>query len=158
VSAVDLYEEDFYLWTQAQADALRAEARRARGGGSNVIDRAHLAEEVADLGARDVRECFSRIRTILEHLWKLEASQMDAPRLGCTETILTQRTDLQDALTPSIRRMMEARLEEAHARASANAETSLRLHEAPALSRLDASRRWTLPQILGEADDPLRTP
>ena len=153
MTAVDLYGADFYLWTQAQADALRAEARRR--GGSNAIDWLNLAEEVGDMGARDVRECFSRIRTVLEHLWKLEASIAEAPRRGWTETVLTQRGDLADALTPAIRKLMEDQLEQAHERAFAAASKALELHEPDALQRLDPRRRWSLAQVLGE-DEPLK--
>ena len=153
MTAVDLYGADFYLWTQAQAEALRAEARRR--GGSNAIDWLNLAEEVGDMGARDVRECFSRIRTVLEHLWKLEASIAEAPRRGWTETVLTQRGDLADALTPAIRKLMEDQLEQAHERAFAAASKALELHEPDALQRLDPRRRWSLAQVLGE-DEPLK--
>jgi hypothetical protein len=41
----DLYNQDFYLWTQAQAAALSAGA-----GASNALDYEHLAEEVEALG------------------------------------------------------------------------------------------------------------
>ena len=154
MSIPDLYDEDFYLWTQAQAEALRAEGRRPRAG-SNAIDWAHLAEEVGDLGARDIRECFSRVRTILEHLWKLETSAATEPRRGWAETVLTQRGDLADALTPSIRKLMEEQLVAAHERAFALAAKSLGLYEPEAAARLDAQRRWSLAQVLGEENDPL---
>ena len=154
MTVADLYDEDFYLWTQAQAEALRAEARR-RGGGSNAIDWTNLAEEVGDMGARDVRECFSRVRTILEHLWKIQASLAEPPRRGWTETVLTQRGDLADALTPTIRKLMEEQLTAAHERAFAAASKAIQLHEADAVARLDPARRWSLAQILGEEDDPL---
>lgn len=45
----DLYERDFYAWTQDQAARLRAM------GGHTAIDVAHLAEEIADLGKRERR-------------------------------------------------------------------------------------------------------
>ena len=154
MSIADLYDEDFYLWTQAQAEALRTEARRRRGG-SNTVDWARLAEEVGDMGARDVRECFSRVRTILEHLWKLEVSTSAEPRRGWTETVLTQRGDLADALTPTIRGIMEEQLATAHERALASAAKSLGLYEPEAVARLDPQRRWSLAQVLGEQNDPL---
>jgi hypothetical protein len=40
-----LYEEDFYAWTQQQAQALR----RLRVG-DNDLDIEHIAEEIEDLG------------------------------------------------------------------------------------------------------------
>jgi hypothetical protein len=42
-----LYEEDFYVWTQCQADALR---RLAETRPNLDLDFPHLIEEVEDLG------------------------------------------------------------------------------------------------------------
>lgn len=147
----DLYERDFYLWTQAQAEALRAEGKRA--GGANAVEWERVAEEIEDMGGRDVRECYSRVATIIEHLFKLAWSPRLEPRAGWRETVLTQRRDLSFALTPSIRRKVEAMLGDLHARAVLVAEDSFRLNE-PDLAR-DATLRWTLAQILGEESDPL---
>jgi hypothetical protein len=46
-SAADLYEEDFFAWTQLQAKELR---RFARTRPNLPLDLAHIAEEIADLG------------------------------------------------------------------------------------------------------------
>ena len=46
-SAAELYEDDFFAWTQLQAKKLR---RFARTRPNLPIDLAHLAEEIADLG------------------------------------------------------------------------------------------------------------
>ena len=43
----ELYERDYHAWTQAQAAALR---RMVRERIETVLDLAHLAEEVEDLG------------------------------------------------------------------------------------------------------------
>ena len=45
--AEQLYESDFYAWTQAQARELR---RFARTRPNVPLDLAHLAEEIRDLG------------------------------------------------------------------------------------------------------------
>lgn len=148
----DLYERDFYLWTQRQAEALRAEAKRRPG--SNEVDWDHVAEEIEDMGGRDVRECYSRVRTILEHLYKLAWSARVEPRAGWRTTILTQRQDLRDAMTPSIKPKVEAELERLHLGALERAEDAF-ANEEPAAPR-DVSLRWSLPQILGEENDPLR--
>jgi hypothetical protein len=145
----DLYDRDFYAWTKVQADALRA-----RGGGGNALDYENLAEEVESLGRSDLRESCSRVRTILEHLWKLETSLREEPRPGWRTTIRTQRSDLQDVLTATLRREVETALETQHERAARNAAASL-ADEEPDAPTLDATRRWTLAQILGESDDPI---
>lgn len=148
MAADDLYDRDFYLWTKAQAEALRA-----RGRGGNAIDYDVLAEEVEDLGKRDLRECVSRALVIIEHLMKLSWSTKAEPRGGWRATIRIQRSDLKRALTPSLRRMVEADLETIHQDAAFVAAESFSSEE-PDAPR-DQALRWTLPQILGEENDPL---
>lgn len=147
----DLYERDFYLWTQRQAEALRAEAKRHPG--SNAVDWGNVATEIEDMGGRDVRECYSRVRTILEHLYKLAWTKRTEPAAGLKTTILTQRQDLLDALTATIRPKVEAELERLHLGALDRAVVAFEAEE-PAAER-DASLRWTLPQVLGEENGPL---
>jgi hypothetical protein len=147
-----LYDDDFYLWSQDQAAALRAAAARA-GDRANAIDWELLAGEVEDLGGSQLRECYSRVRTIIEHLAKLASSNREEPRSGWRRTVRVQRADLADALTPSIRRLVEARLEVLHAQAFEAARDAIEAEE-PGLA-VPSDRRWTLAQILGEIDDPL---
>jgi hypothetical protein len=151
MSVSDLYDEDFYLWTQAQAEALRAEARRR--GSSNELDWAHLAEEVGDLGKSDLRECLSRTSTIIEHLLKLASSGQAAPRAGWLVTIKTQRNALKRVMTASIRAKVEADLDALHEEARDIVTTSFSAEE-PGV-QIDKSLAWSLPAILGEADDPI---
>jgi hypothetical protein len=117
----ELYEEDFYAWTKAQADLLRA-------GRYSELDLEHLIEEVDDLGESLKRSVRSRIRTIIEHLLKLEHSPAREPRGGWYDTVLTQGSDLLDELTASIRREVEPTLPDLYDRARQNAATSLRKH------------------------------
>ena len=152
MTIADLYDEDFYLWTQAQANALRAEARR-RGGGANVIDWTRLAEEVGDLGRSDLRECLSRTSTIIEHLMKLAASGRREPRAGWLVTVKTQRAQLKRVLTPSLRLRVADELAALHEEARDIAQTALDGAEPGAT--IDPALSWTLDAILGEADDPI---
>ena len=59
------YDTDFYAWTQAQAAAIRA-------GAWGDVDRAHLAEEVEDVGWSERRALVSHLRVLLTHLLKWE--------------------------------------------------------------------------------------
>jgi hypothetical protein len=63
------YEEDFFAWTQEQAELLRA--RDARG-----LDWDNLADEIASMGRRHRRELETRLRLILHHLlrWQVQPS------------------------------------------------------------------------------------
>ena len=74
------------------------------------LDLEHLIEEVDDLGESLYRSGRSRIRTIIEPLLKLEYSPAQNPRAGWVETVMTQRSDLEDELTPSLRPRIEQAL------------------------------------------------
>lgn len=96
------YDTDLALWAESQARALR-DARRA---GTNLpIDWENVAEEIEALGKSQARELASRIRTILVHLLKLQASPATEPRTGWRETIAVQRTEIERVLedSPSLR-------------------------------------------------------
>jgi hypothetical protein len=149
-----LYEDDFYLWSQDQAAALRAAGARQPASGANALDWDLLAEEVEDLGGSQLRECLSRTRTVIEHLFKLAWSSQEAPCSGWRNTIRVQRTDLKLALTPTIRRKVEARLEELHVQAGHLVAAAFADDE-PTVA-CDLSLRWSFAALLGETDDPLR--
>ena len=70
---VQLYEQDFYAWTQDQAARLRNLT------GDNRLDTAHLAEEVEDLGKSDKRALESHLTEALKHLCKASAVRSDDP-------------------------------------------------------------------------------
>jgi hypothetical protein len=72
-----LYDEDFFIWTERQAAALR---RAAREGSNLPLDFENLAEEIEGLGRRDRREAGSLVKAILVHLIKLSSSPARAPR------------------------------------------------------------------------------
>ena len=99
-----LYEDDFYLWVERQADLLR-------NGRLEDLDVAHLIEEVADLGANLRNAVISRTREIILHLLKLQHSPAAEPRRGWREGIGQQRDDLELELTPSLSRHVTAELE-----------------------------------------------
>jgi Domain of unknown function DUF29 len=139
-----LYEQDFYAWSKAQAALLRA-------GRFADLDLEHLIEEVDDLGESLRRSVRSGLRTIIEHLLKLEHSPAQAPRGGWYDTILTQRSDLLDELTPSIQREVEAALPDLYDRARENTATSLRKHaEHAAADTLPATCPYRFAQITGD--------
>ena len=97
------YDQDFFLWTRQQAEALRA---AARSGANLPIDWQNIAEEIESLGRSDRRELASRIGTILEHLMKLQSSPASDPRGGWEATVLRERDAIMLLLrdSPSLRR------------------------------------------------------
>ncbi len=95
-----LYDADFFEWTQRTADRLRR--RRF-----DEADIEHAAEEIEDMGKRELRELNSRMRVLVAHLlkWKLQPRH----RSNSWRTIIvTQRREIADCLkdSPSLRRRL----------------------------------------------------
>jgi hypothetical protein len=119
----ELYEQDFYLWTQRQAQALRhlAETR------PNIdLDLPHLIEEVEDLGTSQRDAVRSQVRRIIEHCLKLEFSRTSDPRGGWYDSIIDARGEIEDKLSPSLRRDLEEQLPRLWARARAKSDNGMR--------------------------------
>ncbi|MGC2199918.1 MAG: DUF29 domain-containing protein [Stellaceae bacterium] len=103
-NSAELYDQDFFLWTQEQAAALR------RAKDSDLpLDWENLAEEIESLGKSDRRQLRSQIRRILRHLYKLEASSAAEPRVGWCSTVIDGRSEIEDVLrdSPSLRRQVD---------------------------------------------------
>jgi Domain of unknown function DUF29 len=140
----DLYEQDFYAWAREQATLLRA-------GRFEELDLAHLTQEVDDLGEALYRSVRSRLRTIIEHLLKLQHSPAAEPRGLWLDTVHAQRADLEDDLTASLRRRLRSELPKQYARARAAAARALRRYgESAAADALPETCPYTLDQIAGE--------
>jgi len=140
----ELYEQDFYAWAREQATLLRA-------GRFDELDLGHLTEEVDDLGDSLYRSVRSRLRTIMEHLLKLEHSPAAQPRGLWLDTIHAQRADLEDDLTASLRRRLRSELPKQYDRARAAAARSLRRHgETAAADALPEVCPYSLDQIAGD--------
>jgi hypothetical protein len=147
----DLYEQDFFLWSQEQARALR---EAAHAGTNLPLDWENLAEEIESLGRSDRRELRSRIRTILEHLLKQACSPADTPRAGWNETVLRSRTEAEVVLndSPSLRRESRAMVAEELPKAIALVCRSLRDHREwnPEVEAKLARASFTADQVLGD--------
>jgi hypothetical protein len=140
----DLYEQDIYAWSKEQADLLRA--RRFED-----LDLEHVMEEIEDVGGNLKRSARSRVRTIIVHLLKLQHSPAQEPRGGWYDTIIAQRSDLVDELTPSIRREIEPELPSLYERARKDAAALLRKHrEDTAADALPEACPYSLDQITGD--------
>jgi hypothetical protein len=139
-----LYDRDFYLWSQRQAELLQA--RRF-----DELDLDNLIEEVRDLGASLYRSIYSRVRNIIEHLLKLEHSPAIEPRLGWRRTIRAQRSDLGRDLTPTLRRMIIDELAVAYDQARKDATATMRDHgEGAAAESLPETCPYAFEQITGD--------
>jgi Domain of unknown function DUF29 len=143
-STKPIYEQDFYAWSKAEADLLRAGRYADR-------DLGHLIEEVDDLGESLYRSARSRMRTVIEHLLKLEHPSSRDPRAGWVETVMRQRSDLEDELTASLRPRIEQVLARTYDQARRNTAAALREHGDHATAdALPATCPYSFDQITGD--------
>ncbi len=138
------YDDDFYAWTQYQAEVLRS-----MPAADNRFDREHVAEEIEDLGKSERNAMRSEVRRILEHFLKLAYSPATAPRSDWMESIANARAELDDRLTATLRRDVEVELPRLYARASKVAQTGLiKYRESGAASDFPMDCPYTLAQVL----------
>jgi Domain of unknown function DUF29 len=135
-----LYEEDFYLWVERQADLLRK-------GRFRDLDLAHLIEEVEDLAANLRSTAFSRTQQIIRHLLKLQFSGAREPRRLWRQTVRDQRDELELHLTNSLRSQVQATLPTRYARARRRAAEDL-TEDKEKVEALPETCPYSLEQIL----------
>jgi hypothetical protein len=87
----NLYETDFYAWTQEQARLLRE--RRF-----DDLDLDNLVDEVASVGSSEKREIGSRLKNLLTHLlkWKFQPCFRGN---SWSRTIWERRQNITDIIT-----------------------------------------------------------
>jgi len=87
------YDDDFYAWTQDQAEKLRVRRH-------NEIDWDNLAEEIESVGRSQKSEIRNRLRVLLQHLLKWHFQ----PELRCRpwqSTISEQRVHIEGVIEDS---------------------------------------------------------
>jgi hypothetical protein len=143
--STSLYDDDFYAWTQQQADLLRRFSP-----GANSFDAENVAEEIEDLGRSELRSAQSLVEHIIEHLLKLEFSGLAEPAEHWCGEVVEWRLQLDKTLTRSIVAKLDL---------PARYKAALRLvrrleRDAPGLtSRLPPVCPYTLDQIVSGEDD-----
>jgi Domain of unknown function DUF29 len=146
-AAEDLYEHDFFAWTQLQARELR---RFARMRPNVTLDLRHLAEEVADLGKEQRNALRSWTVRIIEHLLLLERSPAEAPRRGWIDEIVGFRDEIEARLTPTLRRDLARQLPRLYERARHRLVRKLELYGEPDVPPLPERSPYTLEQVVGD--------
>ena len=144
---VELYDQDFYAWTQAQAALL--DARHF-----DALDIPHLVEELTSLGKSEQREIYNRLCGLLTHLLKLHLAAHALPHdleragRGWRTTVKTQRLGVTKVLreNPSLRRTVPDELADAYAVARIEAAGDLALDE----TALPETCPWTPEQVLDD--------
>jgi hypothetical protein len=134
----DLYDTDFYAWTQQQAALLRDRKTPA-------LDYDNLAEEIESLGKNQHRELGSRLDVLVMHLLKWR-SQPSEHAGSWRSTIRTQRRELRRLLqhNPSLRPLVASVMADGYgdARLEASDEAGLPLATFP------ETCPWTPEQVL----------
>jgi uncharacterized protein DUF29 len=131
IKPAELYDTDFYAWTQQQAQALRTHFQ-----GDNRLDVEHLAEEVEDLGKSELKPLESHVVNIIAHMLKLDYSSLDWPRTHWRQEILTFRDVVENRLTASLKRLLPRDLDDLYARARNAAAAALIASEPGLIRRL----------------------
>ena len=148
-TTAELYDEDFYAWTQGQAEALRTLTKERWNG---PLDLENLSEEVEDLGSTAKNACLGQIERLIRHLSKLEYSPAYAPRRQWQLSCHDARRELHRQLTPTIRCIVEAELPDLARAARQAAALELAVQDgeevAAGLPEMPGS---TLEQLLDEA-------
>ncbi|WP_375473550.1 DUF29 domain-containing protein [uncultured Nostoc sp.] len=96
-----LYNQDFLVWTQQQADCLKK-------GRWAELDVEHLVEELEALGRSEQEELGSYLQVLLIHLLKCQY-QPERKTKSWVKTISNCRNQIQDCLedTPSLQHLLE---------------------------------------------------
>ena len=140
----NLYEEDFYVWTEAQAALLRERRFEA-------LDLANLIEEVEASGRSEKSKVQSTASVIVEHLLKLQHSPAQEPRNEWRASAREHRRRLRRDLTPRLRQILGAELPALYAEIGDDTAALLRDHgEDAAADALPESCPYTVEQITGD--------
>jgi hypothetical protein len=137
-AALNLYDQDFYAWTQEQAKLIKEKS-------FDKLDLTHLFEEVEDMGNRHADEIDSRLQILLMHLlkWKYQPNLQSR---SWQLTIKEQRLSLERRLKkmPSLKSKLPEIFNDSYAPALLNAEKETGLSE----SAFPTNCEWTIDQVL----------
>jgi len=140
------YKDDFYAWTQYQAEVLRTLPTT-----DDRFDREHLAEEIEDLGKTERDAVRSQVRRILLHFLKLAYSPARDPRSDWMGSIDDARAEIEDKLTATVRRDIEETLPRLYTTTRKRISRDLETYgERDAVQSLTAECPYTVDQILAE--------
>jgi len=107
---IDLYDTDFYAWTEKQVELLRQRDL-------NNLDIENLIEEIDSLGKQDKRELVSHLKILIAHLLKWEFQPTHRSRSWYL-SIREQREEIEELLekSPSLKPYLSEAIEKAYKR------------------------------------------
>lgn len=140
------YDDDFYAWTQYQAEVLRT-----MGVTDSGLDIENLAEEIESAGRRERDEIRDEMRRVLRNFLKLEYSSPGRERYGWMGAIVESRFEMRNRISPSLSRDAELMLPELYSDAFSLAVLDLKeRRELQAAARLPNECPYTLTQICAD--------
>ncbi|QSJ16485.1 DUF29 domain-containing protein [Nostoc sp. UHCC 0702] len=127
INSQNLYDQDFYLWTQTIAQQLKEHK-------FNEIDLPNLIEEVESMGRSEKRELKSRLIVLLMHLikWQYQPEKRsESWRSSITEQRICIEALLEDS--PSLQPLISEVFADCYqkARLKASDETGIKLNFFP---------------------------
>ena len=142
--AKNLYEDDFYVWIEAQAELLRKRQ-------FDALDLGNLIEEVEALGRAEKSSVLNTASVIIEHLLKLHYSPAQEPRNAWRASVREHRRRWRRDLTPRLRQILLAELPILYGEVRDDTAALLRDYgEDAAADALPATCPYTLDQIAGD--------
>jgi Domain of unknown function DUF29 len=150
LSPTDLYERDYYTWTQEQARALREHR-------IEELDWLNVAEEIEDLGKSERRALQSRLVRLLEHLLKFAYARermFENNARGWELSARNARDAFRDRLeeSPGLRPQLETLYTRAYREARNITMKAFRLSD----SSIPETPPWTLEEITDDTFLPRR--
>ena len=120
---IDLYDRDFYAWSNQQAALLRA-------GKLAQADIENIAEEIESMGKSEKRELVNRLIVLILHLvkWQYQPGGRGA---SWKTSIKGQRLDIERHLrdNPSLKSQLPLAISDAYSRALIDAAGETKLSE-----------------------------
>lgn len=98
----NLYDTDFYVWTQEQAALLRRVPR-----GSFALDIENLAEEIESTGRAEISKASSLLRQVLIHLLKMAIEPDRMSQRHWSGELLTFQYDAVLAFSPGMKQRID---------------------------------------------------
>jgi uncharacterized protein DUF29 len=142
--AKNLYDDDFYVWTEVQAELLRRRQFEA-------LDLDNLIEEVEALGRAEKSNVLSNASAIIEHLLKLQHSPAQHARNVWRASVREHRRRLRRDLTPRLRQILDQALSALYQEIRDDTAAMLWDYgEDAAADALPTACPYSLDQIIGE--------
>jgi Domain of unknown function DUF29 len=142
--AKNLYDDDFYVWTEVQAELLRRRQLEA-------LDLDNLIEEVEALGRAEKSNVLSNASAIIEHLLKLQHSPAQDSRNVWRASVREHRRGLRRDLTPRLHQILDQALSALYQEIRDDTVAMLRDYgEDAAADALPTACPYSLDQIIGD--------